>query len=55
MKIEEYEFYLDICKNGSVTHTGLGLGFDRFVMFYTGMSNIRDVVPFPRSVSNCQF
>ena len=50
---EDYEFYLDLRKYGSVRHAGFGLGFERCVMYLTGMSNIRDVIPFPRTVNNC--
>lgn len=52
---EDYEFYLDLRKYGSTRHAGFGLGFERCVMYLTGMSNIRDVVPFPRTVNNCEF
>ena len=51
---EDYEFYLDLRRYGSVRHAGFGLGFERMVMYLTGMSNIRDVIPFPRTVHNCQ-
>ena len=51
---EEYKFYLDLRKYGSARHAGFGLGFERCVMYLTGMSNIRDVVPFPRTVGNCE-
>jgi asparaginyl-tRNA synthetase len=54
LKREDYEFYLDLRKYGSVRHAGFGLGFERCVMYLTGMSNIRDVVPFPRTVGNCE-
>ncbi len=50
---EDYDFYLDLRRYGSVRHAGFGLGFERCVMYLTGMSNIRDVVPFPRTVKNC--
>lgn len=50
---EEYGFYLDLRKYGSTRHAGYGLGFERCVMYLTGMSNIRDVIPFPRTVNNC--
>ena len=53
MKTEEYEFYMDLRKYGSTRHAGFGLGFERCIMYLTGMSNIRDVVPFPRTVNNC--
>ena len=51
---EDYQFYLDLRKYGSVRHAGFGLGFERCVMYLTGMGNIRDVVPFPRTVNNCE-
>ena len=50
---EDYGFYLDLRRYGSVRHSGFGLGFERAVMYLTGMSNIRDVLPFPRTVGNC--
>lgn len=50
---EDYGFYLDLRKYGSARHAGFGLGFERCVMYLTGMSNIRDVIPFPRTVNNC--
>lgn len=50
---EDYGFYLDLRKYGSTRHSGFGLGFERCIMYLTGMSNIRDVVPFPRTVNNC--
>ena len=54
LKKEDYGFYLDLRKYGSVRHAGFGLGFERCVMYLTGMGNIRDVVPFPRTVKNCE-
>ena len=51
---EDYDFYLDLRKYGSTRHAGFGLGFERCVMYLTGMSNIRDVIPFPRTVNNCE-
>mgnify|MGYP000853785122 CR=1 FL=1 len=51
---EGYEFYLDLRKYGSTRHAGFGLGFERCVMYLTGISNIRDVIPFPRTVGNCE-
>ena len=50
---EDYDFYLDLRRYGSVRHAGFGLGFERCVMYLTGMSNIRDVIPFPRTVHTC--
>ena len=54
LKKEDYQFYLDLRKYGSVRHAGFGLGFERCVMYLTGMGNIRDVIPFPRTVNNCE-
>ena len=54
LKEEDYEFYLDLRKYGSARHAGFGLGFERCVMYLTGMGNIRDVIPFPRTVNNCE-
>ncbi len=54
LKAEDYGFYLDLRKYGSARHAGFGLGFERCVMYLTGMSNIRDVLPFPRTVNNCE-
>lgn len=51
---EDYDFYLDLRRYGSVRHAGFGLGFERCVMYLTGMGNIRDVLPFPRTVNNCE-
>ncbi|MBO5564155.1 MAG: asparagine--tRNA ligase [Lachnospiraceae bacterium] len=51
---EDYQFYLDLRKYGSVRHSGFGLGFERCVMYLTGMENIRDVLPFPRTVGTCE-
>ncbi len=55
MKEEDYKWYLDTRKYGTVTHSGYGLGFERMVMYLTGMSNIRDVIPFPRTTGNADF
>ena len=54
MKESDYDFYMDLRKYGSVRHSGFGLGFERCVMYLTGMANIRDVLPFPRTVGNCE-
>ena len=54
MDTKDYDFYLDLRKYGSTRHAGFGLGFERCVMYLTGMSNIRDVLPFPRTVGNCE-
>ncbi|MCR5488043.1 MAG: asparagine--tRNA ligase [Lachnospiraceae bacterium] len=53
MRAEDYDFYLDLRKYGSVRHAGFGLGFERAVMYITGMDNIRDVLPFPRTTGTC--
>ena len=53
MEMDQYDFYLDLRKYGTTRHGGFGLGFERAVMYITGMSNIRDVVPYPRTVGNC--
>lgn len=52
---EDYTWYLDTRKYGGVYHSGFGIGFDRFVMYITGMENIRDVIPYPRTPGNCEF
>ena len=54
MNPEDYDFYMDLRKYGSCRHAGFGLGFERCVMYLTGMGNIRDVLPFPRTVGNCE-
>ncbi|MCI6017314.1 MAG: asparagine--tRNA ligase [Clostridiales bacterium] len=54
LKEEDYGFYLDLRRYGSTRHAGFGLGFERCVMYLTGMANIRDVIPFPRTVNNCE-
>ena len=51
---DDYKFYLELRKYGSARHAGFGLGFERCVMYLTGMGNIRDVIPFPRTVNNCE-
>ena len=52
---EDYEFYLDLRRFGSFPHSGYGLGFERMMMYLTGMQNIRDVIPFPRTPNNAEF
>lgn len=54
MAEEDYQFYMDLRKYGSTRHAGFGLGFERCIMYLTGMTNIRDVLPFPRTVNNCE-
>ena len=55
MPLDEYDWYLDLRKYGSCNHAGFGLGFERAIMYLTGMQNIRDVIPFPRTPKNCEF
>ena len=52
---EEYEWYLDTRRYGTCVHSGFGLGFERLIMYITGISNIRDVIPFPRTTGNLMF
>ncbi|MBN2854030.1 asparagine--tRNA ligase [Patescibacteria group bacterium] len=52
---EDYSWYLDLRKYGSVKHAGFGLGFERLIMYLSGMANIRDVIPFPRTPKNADF
>ena len=54
MNPEDYDFYMDLRKYGSTRHAGFGLGFERCVMYLTGIGNIRDAIPFPRTVGNCE-
>lgn len=54
LKEEDYGFYLDLRRYGTTRHAGFGLGFERCVMYLTGMGNIRDVIPFPRTAGNCE-
>ena len=53
--VEEMSWYLDTRRFGTVPHAGFGLGFERMVQFVTGMTNIRDVIPFARTPRNCEF
>lgn len=55
MKLEDYWWYLELRKFGGTKHAGYGLGFERMIMYITGMSNIRDVIPFPRTPGNAEF
>ncbi|CAG8544913.1 10781_t:CDS:2 [Ambispora leptoticha] len=55
LNVDEYQWYLDLRKYGSVPHGGFGIGFDRYLQFVTGIDNIRDVVAFPRAVGQCRF
>ncbi len=54
MSEEEYKYYIDLRKYGTSRHAGFGLGFERLVMYLTGIGNIRDVIPYPRTVGNCE-
>ena len=54
MNIEDYDWYLDLRKYGGVKHAGFGLGFERIIMYITGMTNIRDVLPFPRTTGSME-
>ena len=55
MPLDNYDWYLDLRKYGSCVHSGFGLGFERAMMYLTGIQNIRDVIPFPRTPKNCEF
>ena len=55
MNEEDYWWYLNLRRFGSVRHSGFGLGFERLVMYVTGITNIRDVIPYPRTVKNAEF
>ena len=55
MTEEDYWWYLELRKYGGVVHSGYGLGFERIIMYITGMGNIRDVLPFPRTPKTCEF
>jgi asparaginyl-tRNA synthetase len=52
---EDFEWYLDLRRYGTVPHGGFGMGFERLVMFVSGVNNIRDVIPFPRYPNNCAY
>ena len=55
LKEEDYDWYINLRKFGGAKHAGFGLGFERMIMYLTGISNIRDVIPFPRTVSNLEY
>ena len=55
MKIEDYEWYLKLRKYGTCERSGFGIGFERLLMFITGMDNIKDVIPYPRIHKGCEF
>ena len=55
LKAEDYDWYINLRRYGGATHAGFGLGFERIIMYLTGIANIRDVIPFPRTVSNLEY
>ena len=55
LKMEDYQWYLDLRKYGGCKHAGFGIGFERFLMYISGMNNIRDVEPFPRTYKNMNY
>ena len=55
LDLHDYEPYIDLRKYGSIPHSGFGLGFERLVLFATGLENIRDVIPFPRWPGHATF
>jgi asparaginyl-tRNA synthetase len=55
MDTKDLWWYLELRKFGGVKHAGFGLGFERLIMYVTGVTNIRDVIPFPRTVNYCEF
>ena len=55
LKEEDYSWYMNLRKYGGTKHAGYGLGFERIIMYLTGVSNIRDVIPYPRTVGNAEY
>ena len=55
LKPEDYDFYIKLRRYGGTVHSGYGLGFERMIMYLTGISNIRDVLPYPRTVGNLEY
>jgi asparaginyl-tRNA synthetase len=55
MNVDDYGWYLDLRRYGTVPHAGFGLGFERLIQYITGVANIRDVIPFPRAVGQADF
>jgi len=55
LDIDDYSWYMDLRRYGTVPHSGFGLGFDRTISYITGVSNIRDVIPFPRAPRTADF
>ena len=55
LKESDYDWYINLRKYGGTNHAGFGLGFERMIMYLTGIQNIRDVIPFPRTVSNLEY
>ena len=55
MKTEDYEWYLKLRKYGTCERSGFGIGFERLLMYITGIKNIRDVIPYPRTYGSCEY
>lgn len=55
IKIEDYEWYLKLRKYGTCERSGFGIGFERLLMYITGIKNIRDIIPYPRTYGSCEF
>ena len=55
MNVEDFTWYLNLRKYGTVIHSGFGMGFERLLIYITGVDNIRDVIPYPRTPGNCEF
>ena len=55
LDVKNYWWYLDLRRYGTVPHSGFGLGFDRLLLYVTGMANIRDVIPYPRTPKSAEF
>ena len=52
---KDLDWYIDLRRYGGCVHSGFGMGFERLIMYLTGVENIRDVIPFPRTPKNCEF
>ena len=55
MNMEELDWYINLRRYGTVVHSGFGIGFERLLIYLTGVDNIRDVIPYPRTPNNCEF
>ena len=55
MKAEDFDWYLNLRKFGGCPHAGFGMGFERLLIYLTGIDNIRDVIPYPRTPGNCDY